>query len=475
MKKRTISLLLAAALLTLCTGAAAATPETTVSSGPDPTYEPASAPLPRDAAVLSATLSAADAGSEERLFPDVAPDAWYADYVETLAERGVVNGYQDGLFRPQNTVTWGEALKLVLLSAGFPEQTAREGGHWASGYLDYAEGKNYPVAGADALGRAVTRDEIADLCAAALELRATNTAQPAFADTDRTAVLALYEAGITEGSVDADGQRLYKGADAISRAEMCAVLTRMLDYADTHFVFVSGRRAAINFNLARNDYDASAFRTADDGRVYYDGADCDVRYGIDVSKWQGSIDWNKAAASGVEFAIIRCGYRGSSAGALNEDECYRANIAGALAAGIDVGVYFFSQALNAEEAAEEAKYTLELIRGYDVTYPVVFDWEPLYNNGSRTRSPDWSAVTEATVAFCDTVAAAGYTPMTYFNKSMAYLFLDMTKLQGYDAWLAWYHEVPDYIYDYQMWQYGSSGSVAGIAGEVDMDICFRSY
>ena len=417
------------------------------------------------------TVAAAVSG----VFPDVTADAWYVGYVETLAEKGVVGGYEDGTFRPENPVTWGEALKLVLLSAGLPAQRAKDGEHWAAGYLDYAVRYGYVPTDDILLDSPVTRAGIADLCAAALELSASATAgENPFADTNRKSVLSLYAAGIVEGSVE-NGRRLYKGADQIRRSEICAILTRMLRYVDENFVFVAGLRAAVNFDLPRNGYDSTAFRTAGNGRVYYDGPAETVRYGIDVSKWQGDIDWKKVAADGVEFAILRCGYRGSGAGAINEDECFRANIAGAIAAGLDVGVYFFSQALNAAEAREEAKYTLELIRGYDLAYPVVFDWEPQYTSGSRTNRPNWSAVTDAAVAFCDAVAAAGYTPMVYFNVAEAYLRLDMEKLQKYDAWLAWYHETPGYIYDYQIWQYGSTGSVAGISGNVDMDICFKAY
>lgn len=418
------------------------------------------------------TVAAAASG----VFPDVPADEWYAGYVETLAAQGVVKGYEDGAFRPSNTVTWGEALKLVLLSAGLPEQTAEQDEHWAAGYLDYAVRNGYIATDDIMLDSSITRGEIADLCAAALELGGTDAAggQNPFADTSRTSVLALYGAGIVEGSVE-NGQRLYKGADRIKRSEICAVLARMVSYVGENFVFVSGLRAAINFDLPMNAYDQTAFRTANNGRVYYDGPAEAVRYGIDVSKWQGTIDWKKVAADGVDFAMIRCGYRGSGAGTLNEDECFRANIAGATAAGLDVGVYFFSQALTAAEAVEEAKYTLELIEGHNLTYPVVFDWEPQYTSGSRTNRPNWTAVTDAAVAFCDAVAAAGYTPMVYFNVTQAYLRLDMARLQKYDAWLAWYHEIPDYIYDYQIWQYGSTGSVAGIAGNVDMDICFKHY
>ena len=150
-------------------------------------------------------------------------------------------------------------------------------------------------------------------------------------------------------------------------------------------------------------------------------------------------------------------------------------VKGALAAGLDVGVYFFSQALTEAEAREEAAYTLELIAGYDLTFPVVFDWEQVAVRGSRTLSPDWAAVTDCTEVFCDAVAAAGYTPMTYFNMSMAYLRLDLSRLQKYHGWLAWYHEVPEYRYEYRMWQYGALTTVAGINGLCDVNLLFGGF
>ena len=173
--------------------------------------------------------------------------------------------------------------------------------------------------------------------------------------------------------------------------------------------------------------------------------------------------------------MIRCGYRAYGNGKLDEDMCFRDNIRGALANGLQVGVYFFSQALNVTEAREELSYVLSLIRGYTITLPVVFDWEQLNYAGSRTRTPDWSAVTDCIVAFCDGVAVAGYLPMTYFSPSMAYLHLDLPRLERYPKWLANYVDVTEYYYDFQMWQYGTCDHVDGISGPVDMDILFTEF
>lgn len=408
-------------------------------------------------------------------FSDVAAGDWFYDYVETLAAGGVVSGYPDGTFRPERDVTYGEALKLLLRAAGFAEQTAEDDEHWAAAYLRYAVSRSYLAEGAVTdLDAPITRDAVADLTAAALELPSSAIASP-YADSSRPSALALYEAGIMQGSVDT-GVRLFNGGDALRRSEVCVILCGVLDYVAENFVFVSGLRAPVDHSLRCNSYDTAAFRTEENGRITYSGTDTTVRFGIDVSEHQGVIDWAAVAADGVEFAMIRCGWRGyGSTAGLNEDKYFRANIEGALAAGLDVGVYFFSQALTEAEAREEAAYTLELIAGYELTFPVVFDWEQVAVRGSRTLSPDWAAVTDCTEVFCDAVAAAGYTPMTYFNMSMAYLRLDLSRLQKYHGWLAWYHEVPEYRYEYRMWQYGALTTVAGINGLCDVNLLFGEF
>lgn len=408
-------------------------------------------------------------------FPDVKTSDWFYPYVSRLVADGVINGHTDGTFKPDQDVTWGQALKLVLLAAGFYEQEPEEDGHWASGYLALAERKGYVKAGAVTnLEKSITRNEIADLAAAALELSAPADMENPFADTSRKSVLALYAQGVLEGSIEG-GKRLYKGEANIRRSEICAVLCRMEDYVDRTWVIFAGYRVPINYSLAENSYDNSLFRRQDE-RIYYDDETLDVRYGIDVSEHQGVIDWAKAAADGIDYAIVRVGYRGYSKGGLNTDKYFEENIRGAIAAGLDVGVYFFSQAVSTAEAVEEANYVLELIRGYDISYPVVFDWEPLSYSGSRTKTYDGAVVTDCAAAFCETVSAAGYTPMVYYNKYMAYLKLDLEKLQDYEIWFAQYStDYPTYIYHFDMWQYGSSGSVDGISGNVDMNISFVDY
>ncbi len=410
----------------------------------------------------------------DSVFPDVVEEDWFYDFVVRLSEEKVISGYDDGSFRPGAYVTWAQALKMITISSGFPAKEAEEGEHWAAGYLSFAEKKGYVPAGSvKNLDAEISRSDIARLMVKFLELDTASLPENPFEDTSDPNVLALYAVGIFEGSV-VDGKRYFKGADPIKRGEIAKVLCLGSDYVDEYFVCVAGDRARINFDLEMNPYDSSLFRYEGD-RIVYDDPELDVRYGIDVSYYQNGIDWQKVAADGVDFAIIRVGYRGYTAGALNMDECFETNIKGALDAGLDVGVYFFSQAISAAEALEEAEYLLDAIDGYDLSYPVVFDWEPLFNYGSRTASYSGKVVTDCAVTFMERIAEAGYMPMMYYNKTMAYLKLDLERLEDYEIWLAQYAvPSPDYIYDFDMWQYGTA-AVDGIDGEVDVNISFKDY
>jgi len=417
-----------------------------------------------------------DVPNPDLRFPDVKESAWYYEPVERLAESGIIGGYTDGSFRPGAYVTWGQALKMVTIASGYPEKTAEKGEHWAAAYLRFAEAKGYVAKDSvKDLNAEMTRNEIASLMAAYLELdtKSISIANP-FEDTNLSAALALYAEGIFEGSLDKDGKRWFKGADKIKRSEISTALCRAIDYVDENFVCISGDRAKINFNLKMQNYDPEKFFTEGD-RIYYSDSGLDVRYGIDVSQHQNAIDWDKVAGNGVDFAIIRMGYRGYSKGALNTDPYFEYNVESALAAGIDVGIYFFSQAVSVEEALEEAEYMLAAIKDYDVSYPVVFDWEPMHYSGSRTNTYDGKVVTDCAIAFMDRVAEAGYTPMMYYNKSMAYLRLDVERLEAYPTWLAQYSaEYPDYIYHFDMWQYGTA-AVDGVEGECDVNISFVDF
>ncbi len=197
--------------------------------------------------------------------------------------------------------------------------------------------------------------------------------------------------------------------------------------------------------------------------------------GIDVSEHQGDIDWNAVKNAGIEFAIIRVGYRTYGGGEITLDTTFEQNLQNADAAGIKTGVYFFSQAIDPEEAIEEADAVIDAIRPYNITYPVIFDWELITGDSARTDAMTVDNLADACISFCERVKSAGYTPMIYQNKNTTMFKLDLPKLQDYDFWLAEYGDKPTYYYDYQMWQYSSTGKVPGISGEVDMNISFKDY
>lgn len=216
-----------------------------------------------------------------------------------------------------------------------------------------------------------------------------------------------------------------------------------------------------------------------------------LSYGIDVSHYQNEIDWAQVAQSGIDFALIKCGGRsvGSDAN-LYQDSYFDANVQGALANGIQVGIYFFSQATNVKEAYEEASYCVNLIDRYQITYPVAIDWES--SNGYRVNDVNLSAdeLTQIVEVFCDTIEGCGYQPMVYFCRNDWYKRVNAQELTSkYKTWLAVYYNeyyytsetwqlgksVAEFDYTYDCWQYGVSDSVPGIDGYVDMNLAFFSY
>lgn len=223
-----------------------------------------------------------------------------------------------------------------------------------------------------------------------------------------------------------------------------------------------------------NPYDRAAFTVDGKGRVIYEKDGKRARTGVDVSTYQGEIDWQAVAADGIEFAILRLGYRGYTEGGLFQDQTFEANLQGALNAGLDVGVYFFSQAITPEEAEAEAAYILNAVEGYEIACPIAFDWEPITpGSGARTDSLPNDTLTRCADAFCAKIRDAGYTPAVYFNQSLGYLRYDLRELTEHVLWLAEYDTRPDFYYHFDLWQYTHTGRVAGIQGDVDLDLDLR--
>ena len=236
--------------------------------------------------------------------------------------------------------------------------------------------------------------------------------------------------------------------------------------------------ASIDRSLPQSDYDWSNLvevsETPREVEYAVDGETVSIK-GIDVSTYQGDIDWEKVAASGVKFVFIRLGYRGYESGLLVKDDRFEDNIRGALQNGIAVGVYFVTQAISVEEAVEEAQFVMENIRPYNVTWPIVLDIEDAASATARTAELSQQARTDHAIAFCETVKASGYTPMLYCNIRWFIEKLDITRITDYDKWFAQYFRKPFFPYAFQVWQYSSTGRIDGIEGNVDYNISFVDY
>ena len=205
----------------------------------------------------------------------------------------------------------------------------------------------------------------------------------------------------------------------------------------------------------------------------YRGEDLTLRRGIDVSEHQQDIDWTQVAASGVEFVILRCGYRTYEAGKLNEDARFREYIEGALDAGLEVGVYFFSQATDIVEAAEEAVFVVNLIADYDVTLPVFFDWEFMGDGfDARTDDMDGKTLTACCLEFAHLIRAAGYEPGMYCYLNLAYDTYDLNQLEDITLWMGDPGTRPIFYFDHSFWQYSFTGTVPGIEVDVDLDAMY---
>lgn len=240
-------------------------------------------------------------------------------------------------------------------------------------------------------------------------------------------------------------------------------------YPDCTFVKISDK-------VPRNSYDVENYYIPDGSSLmnyYVDGVK-QARVAIDVSSYQDSIDWNTVKASGVDVAMVRLGYRGYESGKLVLDEKFTSHISGANAAGIETGVYFFTEAVSYEEGVEEANFVLQNIQGLHITQPIAIDTEYIYNVEARANEIDHTARTDAVIGFCETIQNAGYTPMIYASRNWFAQNLEVDRLAEYEWWLAHYANQPDFPYQYKGWQYSSEGTLPGISSEtVDLNVWFR--
>ena len=227
--------------------------------------------------------------------------------------------------------------------------------------------------------------------------------------------------------------------------------------------------------LPKHEYDFTKLVCQSDIMKYFEDGKQVSYAGTDISKYQDYIDFIKLKKAGIDFVMIRVGARGYGSGQLVLDEYFADNIKRATDAGLEVGVYFFSQAINEAEAVEEANMVLENVKDYKITYPVAFDMEYISNDTARIDNLSKSEKTAIAKAFLDTVQNAGYKPMIYGNKEWLIKHVDMSKLTAYDVWLSQEEDIPDYPYKFAMWQYKTDANIDGIAGYANLNISFIDY
>lgn len=428
------------------------------------------------------------------LFLDLTEDAWYTDSIQKLRAANVMRGDENNMALPENALTREEA--VVLIARAFhmipepsgdslPFSDADIVADWAlsfvhamteAGYLQGDEG------GCFRPQDAITRAEVVTILDKMITAFCNSPGTYNFLEFQGLAdyvIIASNDVKIL--NFDIGGNILLTEDIDFESIRLQGVnhYGKIYQYTSDGFIRhlkAATRIVAIDENLPICSHDPELFSIDERGIMSYNDPTVPYYLGVDVSSWQYEIDWNVLKEEGVYFAFIRAGYRGYESGLLNTDSNFEQNIQGALDAGIKVGVYFFSQALNAEEAEEEARYVLDLIEGYDITFPVVFDWELVNSSSARTNGMETDPLCEAANAFCAIIDQAGYIPMIYSNQSVSLLYYDLSRIQTYDFWYAEYKEKPTFYYDYDIWQYGATAHFQGVPhANVDVNISFVDY
>lgn len=441
-----------------------------------------SKPLAAGLAALALTLTLTPVQAKKTTYLDVDDNLWYSSYVAFCQQHQLMDGRTSSSFAPGELLTRAALTEALYRLEGSPAVEPEEelpfsdvaedhpnltAIRWAknngvvSGYLSGRFGPEDPI----------TREQIAALL---WSNQARQHAQSSAPFQDR-ADISQWAAEAVDWAFEA---QLMTGTPSNSflpqkntnRAEGATIL---VSYAKSFYGLESGYPLPEPRSVPANPYRSDAFVLDENGYLSYTGGVC--YRGLDVSSHQKEIDWTRVAGAGMEFAMIRAGYRGYTLGTINKDAYFDYNIQNALANGLDVGVYFYSQALTPAEAEEEAYQLLAWMEGYDVTYPVVFDWEEVDRDDSRSQNTDGNTVTACALAFCKVISDAGYTPMTYGSPTKIYKGgLALEYLQDYPFWLAHYTKdtaPTTFRYHYDIWQYSSTGTVDGIEGNVDLNLC----
>ncbi len=231
----------------------------------------------------------------------------------------------------------------------------------------------------------------------------------------------------------------------------------------------------INEDIPRNKYDFSKLTYQKPFMNYYEDGKPVSKCGVDISANQGDVDFDKLKSAGCDFVMLKAGARGYSSGNIVSDANFQDNLKAAKKAGLDIGVYFCSQAVSKSEAREEADELLDAISGYSVKYPVAFVMENVDEDMARIEALDMADRTQVAKAFMDRVEDAGYHPMIYGDKEWLLTMVDMEELQDYDVWFAQDSDEPEYPYAFGMWQYDSDASIKGITGDAALIMSFKDY
>ena len=535
------------------------------------------------AALLALALTAGTLPLARAAFADTAGhwaetaiNKWSEDY-------SVINGYEDGTFRPDNSITRGAFAGILDRFLKFrdvsPAGTFSDlgGDYWEEAILKLHAAGVYLGNNGEALaGDTITRQQAVAMIARAFALEA-ETADIHYLDADQVAEYARpYLAEMSaRGYITDSSDGYFRPTDPITRAEIVTILDNMIEVliqtndtydadadgtvminaaegaylrdmtvagdlivapgvtgpvtlenvtvqgdvrnfsdvritdagdrdpdeeepeairpADVYtpsettgeYISYSGQQIPVYAGVERNTFSQGDFRWDPDrpDRLIYTGRDYDTRFGIDVSAYQNrasqnnTIDWEAVRDDGVEFAMVRIGLRGYGSGDILEDAFYAQNIDGAMAAGIETGVYFFAQAITVEEAIEEAEFVLELLEGHEIDGPVAYDWE-MHDSSYRVYGTTPEMATACAVAFCERIEEAGYDAMVYAGTYVSYIKYDQGALEPY---LSWYPEYksesseqlrPTICYHRDYWQYSSSAQVNGIGGKVDVNLQF---
>ncbi len=242
-------------------------------------------------------------------------------------------------------------------------------------------------------------------------------------------------------------------------------------------VYIPARKREFG-RIPIHSYIVDNFQLEDGFMVYKDASGNKISHlGVDLSSFNQNINWNELKDSQVEFVMLRCGYRGYTEGGLIEDDKFREYAKAANEVGIPVGVYFFTQAIDVEEAAQEAEFVLDLVKDLKISYPIALDMEYIDDEKARTNTNEISDELRSNMAitFCEKIREAGYYPMIYSAENWMRRDMDVTMLSDYDVWAAMYRDENDFLFDFTMWQYTDSGYVPGIPNKVDLDISMVDY